>query len=200
VIDPDQKVLDVSRSNNIARLDIVKPDAGIQSMSWSSVASNLVAVTIHVANDGAIGTGGFTVSLNRDSATGTNLFSQAIAGLLPGESTDVTFLWNVSGLPDNLNVYATLNGPGIAGNFSTRGLTSALTINQVLPPSFGACRYLPDGTFQMEVFGEVGRDYALQVSTNLVNWAPVGTFSCTNSPTIVFDSASGAVQFYRIAQ
>jgi hypothetical protein len=200
VIDPDQRVLDVSRSNNVARLDIVKPDAGIQSMSWSSVASNLVAVTIHVANDGAIGTGGFTVSLNRDSATGTNLFSQAIAGLLPGESTDVTFLWNVSGLPDNLNVYATLNGPGIAGNFSTRGLTSALTINQVLPPSFGACRYLPDGTFQMEVFGEVGRDYALQVSTNLVNWAPVGTFSCTNSPTIVFDSASGAVQFYRIAQ
>jgi hypothetical protein len=74
VIDPDQRVLDVSRSNNIARLDIVKPDAGIQSMSWSSVASNLVAVTVHVVNDGAIGTGGFTVSLNRDSGTGTNLF------------------------------------------------------------------------------------------------------------------------------
>ena len=84
VIDPDQRVLDVSRSNNIARLDIVKPDAGIQSMSWSSVASNLVAVTVHVGNDGAIGTGGFTVELNRDSASGTNLFSQTIAGLAPG--------------------------------------------------------------------------------------------------------------------
>jgi hypothetical protein len=200
VIDPDQKVLDVSRSNNIARLDIVKPDAGIQSMSWSSVASNLVAVTIRVANDGAIGTGGFTVSLNRDSASGTNLFSQAIAGLAPGESTDVTFIWNVSGLPDNLNVYATLSGLGIAGNFSTQGLTSTLAISQVLPPSFGACRYLPDGMFQMEVFGELARTYALQASTNLVNWTPILNFSCTNLPTILLDAADGSARFYRIAQ
>jgi len=200
VIDPDQRVLDVSRSNNIARLDIVKPDAGIQSMSWSSVASNLVAVTIHVANDGAIGTGGFTVSLNRDSASGTNIFSQTIAGLLPGESTDVTFIWNVSGLPDNLNVFATLNGSGIRGNFSTRGLTSALAINQVLPPSFGACRYLPDGTFQMEVFGEMARTYGLQTSTNLVNWTPILNFSCTNLPTILLDAADGRARFYRIAE
>jgi len=201
VIDPDHSVADVSRSNNVVRLDIAKPHVGIQSMSWSAVGLNQVAVTIRVANDGAADGGAFTVSLNRDSATGTNLFNQAIGGLAPGESTDVTFVWNASGLPGILNVYAVLSGAGIANNFSAQGLTSALTIDQVLlPPTFGACTYLPNGTFQMEVFGEVGRDYVLQVSTNLVDWVPGATFSCTNSPTIVIDSGSGAVQFYRIAQ
>jgi hypothetical protein len=129
-----------------------------------------------------------------------HLFSQAIAGLLPGESTDVTFIWNVSGLPGNLNVYAALSGLGIAGNFSRQGLTSALTISQVLPPSFGACRYLLDGTFQMQVFGEMGRTYALQTSTNLVDWTQLLNFSCTNQPTILLDAADGSARFYRIAQ
>jgi hypothetical protein len=99
-----------------------------------------------------------------------------------------------------LNVFATLNGSGIRGNFSTRGLTSALAINQVLPPSFGACRYLPDGTFQMEVFGEMARTYGLQTSTNLVNWTPILNFSCTNLPTILLDAADGRARFYRIAE
>ena len=52
----------------------------------------------------------------------------------------------------------------------------------------------------MEVFGEVGRNYALQVSTNLINWTPVTIFSCTNSPTVLLDSARGTAQFYRIVQ
>jgi len=55
-------------------------------------------------------------------------------------------------------------------------------------------------SFQMEVFGEVGRNYALQVSTNLINWTPVTIFSCTNSPTVLLDSARGTAQFYRIVQ
>jgi hypothetical protein len=200
VIDPDHAVVDANRSNNVVQMDIAEPDAGIQSMSWSAVGSNQIAVTVRVASDGAIGTGPFTVSVNRDSATGTNLLSQAIGGLEPGESTDVTFIWNVGGLPDNLNVYAVLSGPGVAGNFSTQGLTSALGINRVLPPSFGACWALPGGMFQMEVFGEIGRDYALQGSTNLVNWTPIQNFACTNSPTTLLDAAGGPARFYRVAQ
>jgi hypothetical protein len=200
VIDPDHKVADASRSNNVVRLDIVKPDARIQSMSWSSVGPNLVAVTVRVASDGAIGTGPITLSVNRDSASGTNLFTQAIGALEPGESTDVTFVWDVAGLPDNLNVYAMLSGAGIAGNFSAQGLTSALSINRVLPPSFGLCQCLPDGTFRMEVYGEIGRSYALQVSTNLVDWSSAMNFSCTNSPTVLLDSATGTARFYRVQQ
>src|SRR5207237_941820 len=93
VIDPDQTIADVSRSNNVAALNIVKPGVGIQSMSWSSVGSNLLAVTLHVANEGAISSGPFTVSFNQDSLTSTNLFSQYIVGLAPGESMDVLFIW-----------------------------------------------------------------------------------------------------------
>ncbi|MGO9202898.1 MAG: hypothetical protein ACLQM8_20445 [Limisphaerales bacterium] len=135
--------------------------------------------------------GGFSLALE---SAGT------LSAMEPGQSTEVTFVWNVAGLPDNLKVYAVLSGAGVAANFSTQGLTSALGINQVLPPSFGACTYLADGTFQMEVFGEIGRSYALQASTNLVNWTPVQSFSCTNSPTVLRDEAVGATRFYRVAQ
>ncbi|MGA2865485.1 MAG: DNRLRE domain-containing protein [Verrucomicrobiota bacterium] len=200
VVDPDGAVTDANRSNNVVRLDIAKPDALIQSMSWSSVGSNQVAVTIRVANDGAVGTGALTLSLNRDSAAGTNLLTQAIAGLAPGESTDVVFVWNVWGLPDDLNVYAVLSGAGVANNFTTGGLTSTLAIHRVLPPAFGACQCLPDGTFQMQAYGEVGRSYALLVSTNLVNWTTSLNFTCTNLPTILTDTKRSAAQFYRIAQ
>lgn len=201
VVDPDQTIPDVSRLNNIARLDMVKPNVGIQSMSWSAVGSNQVAVTVRVVNDGAIANGTFTLSLNQDSATGTNLFSQTMEGLMPGESRDVTFVWNAAGLADNLIIVAVLSGPGMANNFSTGNATGTLAISQVLPPWIEDAQYLTNGTFQMAVYGTIGRTYFLQASTDLTNWITLFSFTCTNSPTIVVDTASKNFnqRFYRIA-
>lgn len=195
VVDPDHSIPDVSRSNNVAQLNLVMPDAEIQSVNWSAVGSNQVAITVNVANDGAISNGTITVSLNQDSATGTNLFSQTIAGLAPGESRDVTFIWNVAGLPDNLNVVAVLSGPGIANT------TSALTICQVLPPWIGDWQCLTNGGFQLVVYGAVGRAYTLQASTDLTNWTSVLNFTCMDSPTYVVDPGAKffAWRFYRVA-
>jgi hypothetical protein len=201
VVDPDQTIPDVSRANNVASLDLVKPGLAIQSMDWSPINSNLVVVTVHVANDGAATNGPVTLSLNEGSASGTNLFSQSLGGLAPGASEDVSFLWNVLGLPDNVSIYAVLSGSGMSNNFSVANTTGQLTISLAPPPWIGECQYLPDGRFQMAIYGAEGRSYVLQASTNLVNWVAVFSFTCTDTPTVVVDSASvnSARRFYRIA-
>jgi len=201
VVDPDQTIADLSRSNNVARVDLGKPDIGIGSMSWSVVNSNLVAVTIHVANGGASSNGPVTLSLYLGSASGTLLFSQGIGGLAPGASLDLSFLWNVSGLPDNLSLFGVLTGPGVSNNFGSASLTGQLGLSLAPPLWIGASQYLTDGSFQMEVYGAEGRSYALQASTNLVSWMPILNFACTNTPTIIVDAASKnyAHRFYRIA-
>lgn len=199
VVDPDQKVADATRSNNVARLDLVKPNLGIQSASWSLVASNLVAVTVRVGNDGVVDAEPATVSLRQDSATGTDLFSQDLPTLAPGESEDASFVWSVAGLPHDLNVVAVLSGSGLANNFSTAKLTADLAIDLTTPPRLEDCHYLSDGSFQLTVLSEPGRSYAVQSSTNLIDWIPVTTFVSTNATTTIVDPTAdkSPYRFYR---
>src|SRR5207245_1916319 len=107
---------------------------------------------VHVVNDGATTNGPVTLSLNEGSAIGTNLFSQSLGGLAPGASVDVSFLWNVFGLPDNLSIFAVLSGTGLSNNFSVANTTGQLAISRVAPPWIGECQYLPDGGFQIAVY------------------------------------------------
>jgi hypothetical protein len=200
VIDPDQTIPDISRSNNVVRLDLVKPNTMIQTMNWSPITTNLLAITVTVANDGAISNGPVTLSLRQDSVTGTNLFTQDIAALAPGESVDVSFVWDVAGQPDNLSVFAVLDGPGITNNFSTASLTSTLTISRGTPLQIGLCQYLADGSFQLTFYGSLGGSYTLQSSTNLNDWVPIQSFSCTNSPVLLNDASATnyPLRFYRV--
>ena len=202
VVDPDQVVPDVSRTNNVAQISLVKPNTEIQSMTWSRVASNLLAVTVRVVNDGAISNGPATISLNEASVTGPNLFSQAIGALAPGQSHEVIFLWNTAGLPDNLNVYTVLSGSGISNNFSAVNTTGALAISQVPSPWIHTFQYLTAGGFQIEFYGTVGHACSLMGSTDLVNWTPVLSFTCTNAPMSIVDpgAKSHGWQFYRVSQ
>jgi hypothetical protein len=65
---------------------------------------------------------------------------------------------------------------------------------------FGPCQRLPDGGFQLTVFGEMGRNYTLQASTNLVNWVPLFNFACTNWTMYLADpfATNYLFRFYRI--
>ncbi len=202
VIDPDQLVPDVSRTNNVAKINLIQPNTEIQSMTWSRVASNLLAITIRIINDGVISNSPTTISLNQNSPTGTNLFSQTIAALAPGQSRDVIFLWNITGLPDSLSLFGSLSGSGITNNFSTGNTNSALMVNQVPPPWIASSRYLTNGGYQVQLFGTTGHDYTLLASTDLVNWTPVLYFTCTNAPMNVIDPGARYFgwRFYRIAQ
>ena len=66
---------------------------------------------------------------------------------------------------------------------------------------FTGCQYLADGRLKLGLFGQVGHNSTLLASTNLVNWAPILSFACTNSVMDVFDSdaKSASSRFYRLA-
>jgi hypothetical protein len=113
------------------------------------------------------------------------------------DGTVVAWGWDAFGQCDVPSGLSWVTGIAAGNNYS---LALVAPPPLVSPPTFGGCTYLPSKMFQMEVFGRFGQNYALEVSTNLINWSSVRTFTCTNSPTILLDSASGRVQFYRIAQ
>lgn len=201
-IDPEQILTDAKRSNNVVRLDFAQADLAIRGMNWSRVNANLVSVTARVANEGAIGSKTTALVFRQNSAGGTTLFSQNIASLPPGESIEVSFLWDVSALPDDLSIFAALDGAIATDDFNVANNLSELVIHRVLPPQFGNGQYLPDDRFEMEVFGEIGRSYTLEASINLVNWVSVLNFTCTGSPTQIVDATAKNLgwRFYRITQ
>jgi len=67
---------------------------------------------------------------------------------------------------------------------------------------FVGCEYQSDGQFKLSIFGQIGSNYTLQASTDLVNWASMLNFNCTNSPTVVADPGAKyfGARFYRLAQ
>ena len=62
-------------------------------------------------------------------------------------------------------------------------------------------QHLADGRLKLTVFGQVGHNYTLLASTNLVNWVPVLAFACTNGTMDVFDpdASNFTSRFYRLA-
>jgi len=66
-------------------------------------------------------------------------------------------------------------------------------------PSFAGNEIRSNGSFQTDFFGDPGRDYIFQTSTNLSDWNDLMTLTCTNSRMPFVDStATGAKQFYRV--
>jgi hypothetical protein len=59
---------------------------------------------------------------------------------------------------------------------------------------------LANGQFQLTVFGEVGRNYALQASTNLQNWTSISNFPCIYWVMSLTDPAATnyGYRFYRL--
>ncbi len=87
----------------------------------------------------------------------------------------------------------------VSNNFSAANLTAELAISQVTPPWLGDGQYLPDGSFQLTVYGDAGRSYTVQASTNLVDWTLVTTLVNPNGTMTVVDPAATnfSYRFYR---
>ena len=73
-----------------------------------------------------------------------------------------------------------------------------VTVNPLTQPSFGNIS-AAGGQFSFNVSGQTGPDYAIEMSTNLVQWSNV---FITNSPTLPFnwtdDATNSPQRFYRI--
>jgi uncharacterized repeat protein (TIGR02543 family) len=83
---------------------------------------------------------------------------------------------------------------------------AAVNVDQaliVLPPNntIGAAQFT-NGGFQLAFYGTEGSNYTLQASTDLVHWASILNFTCTNTPTFAVDTQAKnySIRFYRITQ
>ena len=65
---------------------------------------------------------------------------------------------------------------------------------------FVGAQHLTNGTCDLTLFGEVGHNYSLLASTDLVNWTPILSFACTNATMDVFDADAKTypARFYRL--
>jgi hypothetical protein len=149
---------------------------------------------------------GATVNVN-DIATDPDVPAQTLTySLLSGPSdaslgsATGTFTWrptvSAANTTNLIRVVVTDNGtPNLSATNSFNVVVNPLTQPNLLAPSYSA------GQFSVSVSGEVGPDYALQVSTNLSGGSWV-TLLQSNSPpspfTFTDTNAGGAQQFYRI--
>jgi hypothetical protein len=94
-----------------------------------------------------------------------------------------------------VTVVVTDNGtPNLSATQSFNVVVNPLTAPSVASVAFN------NGQFNFTINGQLGPDYGVQVSTNLVDW---GTMFITNSPPLPFnwtdsDSSNAAMRFYRI--
>jgi hypothetical protein len=145
-----------------------------------------------------------------------------LSGQRFGDAPDAPFFLNAtasSGLPVSFSL---VSGPAtLSGNIVT--LTGSGTVvlkasqpgNDFfaaapdVPQSFSVSsseitlakpQWLPDGRFQVNVYGVLGNNYVLQFSPNLIDWTSLFTFTCTDSPTTVADPGAhlSGYLFYRV--
>jgi hypothetical protein len=149
---------------------------------------------------------GVTVSLS-DAATDPDVPAQTLAYSLLSGPSDASldpatgaFAWrptvSAANTTNLVQVVVTDDGsPNLSATNSFNVIVNPLTQPNILTPSYSA------GQFSVSVSGEVGPDYALQVSTNLSGGVWV-TLLQSNSPpspfTFIDTNAIGAAQFYRI--
>jgi hypothetical protein len=178
---------------------------------WNSVAwgnPQLVATVTNallkydVVFDGANSSPAALVEFRTDSLAGTNLFSQSLTNLTPGEAIDINFVWHVSGLVENLDLVAVLSGVNAATDFDLENNSMRLAIQRITVPVnlwLGPLIKLPSGAFQITVWGEAGRNYEIQSSTNLVDWTSLTNIFATNTVMQIIDTTgtNWDRQFYR---
>jgi len=102
--------------------------------------------------------------------------------------------------PVNLTNSATVQAMAVTAGAAGSGW--APTSFTVLPNSFLASSFLPNGQFQMLYDGVLGSHYVLFASTNLTVWTPLATnLAITNQFNLLDPGASNFPQrFYRVEQ
>ena len=205
VVDPDQVITDLVRSNNILGVELSRADAAVQSVTWSQAASNLLSITARIANEGVATVAVAGVEFRLGSTNGPVLYSQSITNLSPGQSVDVGFLWNVSGLTNDTEIFVVLTGMSEANDFDGSNNTFRLGVQRATAPTnleLLSLAGLPGGGFQLSVLNEPGRSYRLETSTNLLDWETLSGFYSTNAVMPVVDNSATnyPMRFYRAVQ
>ncbi len=147
----------------------------------SKMVSNGVSVTFTV---GATGTAPLTYQWRRN---GTNL---------PGATSTTLLLTNVQ--RRHAGVYA-----AVATNPYDTAVSSNATLIVLVPPiefKSSGTTFTAPGQFTLSFSGDLGAIFAVESSTNLVNWTQVGTVTNTTGSALFNDNSAGSspYKFYRL--
>lgn len=99
----------------------------------------------------------------------------------------------------NLTSNATISASAFETNFNNSVAASALFI---VPPMQFVSENFSNGVFQLQFLGSIGRNYVLQVSTNLTTWTPLATNPATTNGILFLDANARnyPARFYRVLQ
>ena len=185
---------------------IVTNVAGVVTSSNATVTVGNTAPTLGVISDQTVNVG-VTVSIDVAAlTTDPDVPPQTLAFSLTSGPTNATInsvtgafsfrpLVSQGGATWPITLSVADDG---AGNLSA-SRSFSIIVNPLTQPDIGP-PVLAGGIFSLAVNGQSGPDYAVQASTNLVNWQSVFT---TNSPAMPFnwadpDTGTFPMRFYRI--
>jgi hypothetical protein len=200
VVDPDAGLEDADRLNNTLSAAFVQPDLAVQSLTWSRIAGTRLSVLARVGNEGVVSSSPSTLAFSLAGVTA--LHSAPVPALEPGQSTDAAFEWDVKDLQNDTQLWAVADPLEVQPDFDRGNNKAVLSVSRVIAagqPLLGPVETLSAGAFQFKVLSEIGRDYAIQASTNLVDWQDIGTFVGTNAAMQALDPATTNFphRFYR---
>ena len=73
----------------------------------------------------------------------------------------------------------------------TSGWSGVATVRVLPLPTLTGARLLPDGGFRLLVQGHPGKRYAIERSTNMINWSAVTTVTNGSDSTPIYYADSG---------
>ncbi len=211
VIDPLAAVV----VTNLPYSGLVCPDSPGGKVFYLTVSGSVG--TLHAVNVSNFVEAG-NVTIPNITGTASSLIRWGVDGLAFRTTGGQLFLIrttladdrNNDGLPDTwqLQYFGYLGAPG-AGPLDDPDHDGMNNLREYQtgsnPLVYDSLRFLTwqmqtNGTYLMTVLGTPGQRYALLASTNLSNWVPILTFTCTNFPTVVMDPAASnyAGRFYLI--
>ncbi|EEF63094.1 NHL repeat containing protein [Pedosphaera parvula] len=161
--------------NNTIRSQAIPPSILIQPQSQTNQTG-----TITLFNVGTYGTMPFSYTWQYN---GTNLPSSSSSLMASNAGSYKVTVSNVAGqITSDVATLTLTNSP-----FGQTGVFQSIAMQ-------------PNGTVQFSLSGSSGAIYTLEVSTNLVNWTPLVTFTMTNGTVQLIDTTATnfPAQFYRL--
>ena len=120
-------------------------------------------------------------------------FTGTIAGLVNGDNITATYATSAtpSSPAGTYPIIPTLVDPGDREtNYVVDLVDGTLTVGLVQAGAFQSISALPNGAIQFNLTGTSGATYTLDVSTDLISWSPLMTFSMTNGAVQVVDATA----------
>jgi len=157
VADPHNGVVEKDESNNTAHCLVAMPNLVAHSLTTTYGETQAVTLTAQVANEGVTTASSTEMAFRlSDPITGTSFATVTVPMLVAGEETEVSIVWDVSGLPTGrYRAYGVLDSEGTIPEANETDnacwTTVAVLPDLVLNANQVSLLTWPDGTTEAEI-------------------------------------------------